>query len=50
MCPATIGDRVAFQDAFGLGRGVSEIETGGKAAREVRQVHMYASQLLGLQV
>ena len=48
VCPATIGDRVAFQDAFGLGRGVSEIEPDGKAAQEVRQVYMYASQLLGL--
>ena len=48
VCPATIGDRVAFQDAFGLGRGVSEIEPEGRAAQEVRQVYMYASQLLGL--
>ena len=49
VCPATIGDRVAFQDAFGLGRGVSEIEPEGKAALEIRQVYKYASQLVGLQ-
>ena len=48
VCPATIGDRVAFQDAFGMGRGVSEIEPDGKAAREIRQVYKYASQLVGL--
>ena len=48
VCPATIGDRVAFQDAFGLGRGVSEIEPDGKAALEIRQVYKYASQLVGL--
>ena len=28
VCSATIGDRVVFQDAFGLGRGVSEVEAG----------------------
>lgn len=47
VCPATIGDRVAFQDAFGMGRGVSEMEPYGKAAQEVRQVYRYASRLVG---
>ena len=48
VCPATIGDRVAFQDAFALGRGVCEYEPEGKAAGEVRQVYCYASQQVGL--
>ena len=48
VCPATIGDRVAFQEAFGMGRGVSEIEPDGKAAQEVRQVYRYASRRVRL--
>lgn len=48
VCPATIGDRITFQDAYAQGQGASEIDPSGKAASEVRQVYLYALQLLGL--
>lgn len=49
VCPAMLGDRVTYQDAFAQGRGVTEIDPGGKAAAEVRQVYKYISKLLDLQ-
>lgn len=48
VCPATIGDRVAFQDAYAQGAGASELDPRGKAAEEIRQVYEYASIHLGL--
>lgn len=48
VCPATIGDRITFQDAYAEGQGASEIDPAGKAAAEVRQVYLFASRLLGL--
>ena len=48
VCPATIGDRITFQDAYAQGQGASEIDASGKAAGEVRQVYLYASKLLDL--
>lgn len=48
VCPATLGERVIYQDAYAQGLGVSEAEPGGKAAEEVKQVYLYISRLLGL--
>lgn len=48
VCPATLGERVTYQDAYAQGRSVGESEPGGKAAQEIRQVYLYISQLLGL--
>lgn len=48
VCPAMLGERVTYQDAYAQGQGVSEAEPGGKAAQEVRQVYLYISSLLGL--
>ncbi len=46
VCPAMLGDRVVYQDAYAQGRGVSEVEPNGKAAEEVKQVYQYISSLL----
>lgn len=48
VCPATLGDRVTFQDAYAQGLGVTEYEPDGKAAAEVRQVYLHISILVGL--
>ncbi len=48
VCPAMLGDRVVYQDAYAQGRGVSEVEPHGKAAGEVRNVYKYVSKLLDL--
>lgn len=48
VCPASLGERVTYQDAYALGLGVLEAEPAGKAAQEIRQVYLYASKLLGL--
>lgn len=45
VCPATIGDRVTFQDAYAQGLGVTEYEPSGKAAAEVRQVYLHITIL-----
>ena len=44
VCPATIGDRIAFQDAYARGCGVSEIASRGKAAIEIQEVYKYTKQ------
>ena len=48
VCPATLGERVTYQDAYAEGRAVCEAEPGGKAAQEIRQVYLYISKILGL--
>jgi chromosome partitioning protein len=48
VCPVALGERVTYQDAYAQGLGVSEAEPAGKAAREVRQVYLYISKLIGL--
>lgn len=48
VCPATLGDRVTFQDAYAQGLGVTEYEPDGKAAAEVRQVYLHISKIVGL--
>ncbi len=49
VCPAMLGERVTYQDAYARGLGVCEAEPSGKAAHEIRQVYEYTSQLLGLE-
>lgn len=48
VCPATVGDRITFQDAYAQGQGVAEYEPGGKAAAEIRQIYLYISRLVNL--
>ena len=48
VCPVTLGERVTYQDAYAQGLGVSEVDSSGKAALEIREVYKYISQLLGL--
>lgn len=48
VCPAMLGDRVVYQDAYAQGLGVSEMEPNGKAAGEVRDVYKYVCKLLDL--
>jgi chromosome partitioning protein len=48
VCPAMLGERVTYQDAYAQGRGVVETEPAGKAALEIRQVYEYISRLLDL--
>jgi len=46
VCPATIGQRVAFEYAAQLGLSASEYEPGGKADAEVRQVYRSIRRIL----
>ena len=46
VCPARIGDRVAYQDSDTLGLTPSETEPGGKAAQEIELVYRYTGKLL----
>lgn len=48
VCPAMLGERVTYQDAYAQGQAVRETEPGGKAAAEIRQVYLYIASLLGL--
>jgi chromosome partitioning protein len=48
VCPAFLGERIIYQDAYARGLGVAEAEPAGKAASEIRAVYLYASGLLGL--
>lgn len=49
ICPVLIGERVVFQDAYGRGLGVVEVEPGGKAAEEIRELYKYTCQLFDMQ-
>jgi chromosome partitioning protein len=46
VCPARIGDRVAYQDSDTLGRTPLETEPRGKAAQEIEHIYRYTSKLL----
>lgn len=48
VCPATIGERVTYQDAWAQGLAVCEAEPNGKAAQEINEVYKYISKLLNL--
>ena len=46
VCPARIGDRVAFEYAYINGQGVQEYEPGGKAAQEIQELYTYICRQL----
>ncbi len=46
LCPARIGDRVAYQDSDTIGLTPLETEPRGKAAQEIEQVYQYTSKIL----
>jgi chromosome partitioning protein len=46
VCPARIGDRVAYQDSDTLGLTPQETEPNGRAAGEIKQVYHYTIKLL----
>jgi len=46
VCPATIGQRVAFEYAAQLGQSVAEYEPDGKAASEIRHVYKLICRVL----
>jgi chromosome partitioning protein len=48
VCPASLGERVTYQDAYAQGLGVTEAEPSGKAAAEIRAVYLYTAGLLDL--
>lgn len=48
VCPAILGDRVAFQDAYARGLGVCEFDARGRAAMEVHEVYKYVSRKVSL--
>jgi chromosome partitioning protein len=50
VCPASLGQRVAFEYAAQLGQTASEYEPDGRAASEVRDVYTYICQQIGLSV
>lgn len=48
VCPHTLGDRVAFQDAATMGQTPLEYEPNGKSALECQQVYLFTCQQLGI--
>ena len=46
VCPASLGFRVAFEDADTIGQTPQEYEPKGKAAKEIAHVYRYTSKLL----
>jgi chromosome partitioning protein len=48
VCPVTVGERVAYQDAYAQGKAVREIEPGGRASQEITEVYLYIAGILGL--
>lgn len=48
VCPVMMGDRFTYQDAYGHGKGVTELDPGSKAAQEVRDLFKFTCQLLNI--
>ena len=48
VCPITVGERVAYQDAYSHGLSVTEADPSGKAADEVRALFQHVGKLAGL--
>lgn len=46
VCPASIGDRVSYQDSDILGLTPLETEPDGKGADEIRRIYRFTSELL----
>jgi chromosome partitioning protein len=47
VCPATIGNRVAFGDASTLGKAPQEHDPHGKAGEEILHIYKYTIRILG---
>ena len=47
VCPIPIVSRTAYQDAQGAGLGVTEYETAGKAADEIRELWNWIQKKIG---
>ena len=48
LCPAQVGQRVAFEYAMQMGLTVTEYETERRAASEIRQLYNEIRQIVGL--
>ena len=46
VCPASLGQRVAFDHASTLGQTAQEYDPRGKAATEIKQVYSFMSKLI----
>ncbi len=46
VCPWSLGQRMAFDHAVGLGLSAQEYEPGGKAAREIEHVYRFMRKLV----
>ena len=46
VCPASLGQRVAFDHASTLGQTAQEYDPRGKAAAEIKQVYSFMSKLI----
>jgi chromosome partitioning protein len=46
VCPARVGNLVAFEDADALGLTPQEMEPNGRAAEDIRKVYKYTSGLV----
>lgn len=48
VCPHTIGDRVAYQDAAAMGLTPMEYEPNGKSALECQHIYTFTCQKIGI--
>jgi chromosome partitioning protein len=48
VCPARLGDRVAFNRCLITGQVAQEIEPEGKAAREIEHLYMWTCEQLAM--
>ena len=46
VCPASLGQRVAFDHASTLGQTAQEYDPRGKAAAEIKRVYLFMSKLV----
>ena len=48
VAPVFLGERIAYQNAYAQGQGVSEAEPNGKASQEIQQLYMLTCQHVGV--
>lgn len=48
VCPVRLGDRVAYSRCLISGQVAQEVEPEGKAASEIKRLHMWTCQQLGI--
>jgi chromosome partitioning protein len=46
VAPVEIGNRIAFVHAFTAGEGVTEYESNGKAAEEIKQLYQFINKVI----